>query len=121
MPGSPTGYRSSLRHHLSNTLYNAKRRSIRKSMPFDLDLNYLESIYTTECPIFNIEFKWGSADGRYNCPSLDRIDNDKGYVKGNVIFVSSKANTIKSTVVHPKELYAVADFLWEKLIELNGN
>jgi len=121
MPGSPIGYRNTLREQLSNALYNAKRRAKNRSLPFNLDLNYLDSIYTTHCPIFNIEFKWGSADGRYNSPSLDRIDNDKGYVKGNVIFISNKANVIKSSVVHPKELYAVADFLWEKLIELNGN
>jgi len=121
MPGSSTGYRNTLRQHLSNSLFNAKRRAKSKSLPFDLDLNYLESIYTLECPIFHIKFTWGAKDGRANCPSLDRIDNAKGYVKGNVIFISNKANIIKSSVVHPKELYAVADFLWHKLIEINGN
>ena len=39
-------------------------------------------------------------------PSLDRIIPEKGYVKGNVIIVSHKANTIKSDA-SPKEIWRV--------------
>ena len=31
-----------------------------------------------------------------NSPNLDRINSQKGYVKDNVIFISKKANQIKS-------------------------
>jgi hypothetical protein len=41
-------------------------------------------------------------------PTLDKIDNAKGYTKGNIIWVSSRANRIKSD--------ATLDEL-EKLIE----
>jgi len=32
-----------------------------------------------------------------NSPTLDRIDNTKGYTKDNIIIVSFKANTIKNS------------------------
>jgi len=44
-----------------------------------------------------------------NSPSLDRIDNSKGYVKGNVIVVSWRYNSLKKDGT-PAELVAVALF-----------
>lgn len=43
------------------------------------------------------------------CWSLDRKDNSLGYVKGNVVIVSLKANKIKRDAT-PLELRQVADF-----------
>lgn len=44
------------------------------------------------CPALNISL---DRSDRNHTPSLDRIDNSKGYVPGNVVVVSCKANTIK--------------------------
>ena len=44
-----------------------------------------------------------------NSPSFDRIDPTKGYVKGNVIIVSNKANVIKSNAT-VEELERVSSF-----------
>lgn len=48
------------------------------------------------CPYLNIPIKINDIKSNYNSPSIDRIDNSKGYIKGNVIIVSRKANTIKN-------------------------
>ncbi len=48
-------------------------------------------------------------------PSLDRIIPEKGYVKGNVIVVSNKANVIKNNAT-PEEIIAVGEF-YKKLLE----
>ena len=45
------------------------------------------------CPVFNIKLNTGN---RLNSPTLDRIDNNLGYVKGNIKIISSKANRLKN-------------------------
>ena len=46
-----------------------------------------------KCPIMGTEFIRG--EPRNNSPSLDRIDNDKGYVLGNIQIISNLANKMK--------------------------
>jgi len=58
------------------------------------------------CPVLGIPLKFGvkgnklqeTKGGRipHDSPSVDRIDPTKGYVKGNVIMVSYRANFLKS-------------------------
>lgn len=60
------------------------------------------------CPVLGIKLIW-TGGGRDAAASLDRIDNSKGYVPGNVEVVSGKANRIKSNAT-PEELRKVADY-----------
>ena len=49
------------------------------------------------CPLLGIEItKNIVGQPTHNSPSLDRIDNRLGYVKGNVWVISHRANTLKS-------------------------
>ena len=68
-----------------------------------------------KCPVFGIKFSFGKGNDwkfKQYSMSVDRIDNNKGYHKDNVVIVSSKANTMKSSATL-KELYQVADFYYE--------
>lgn len=47
-----------------------------------------------ECPILKIPLFMGPLHNP-NSPSIDRIDNGKGYIKGNVHVVSYRANVLK--------------------------
>jgi hypothetical protein len=106
-------WRNTKRGHASRFLDKAKDRAKKQNLPIDLDLNFLESIMTEECPVFKIKFIWGQSNGKHPYrPSLDRIIPELGYIKHNVIFISLKANMIKQEVTE-KELYAVADWLHE--------
>jgi hypothetical protein len=82
----------------ARTLNKARERATAEGTPFDLDLEYIRSIYPAcgLCPILGIPMIWGQQTGRDNSPSLDRRDPDKGYVKGNVAWISFRANRIKS-------------------------
>lgn len=53
-------------------------------------------IWNTHCPILGVELSFRSKGKRESAASLDRIDNLKGYVKGNVHLISNRANRIKS-------------------------
>ena len=48
----------------------------------------------THCPILGIELKSGGRNNP-NAPSLDRLIPEKGYVKGDVYWISFRANRIK--------------------------
>ena len=105
--------------HLKKYLNNARNRAKRDSVPFDITYEYLESIATDECPVYGIVFEWGSSNlgkgkTKENCPTLDRILPDKGYVKGNVAFISYKANRIKDNGTM-QDHYAIADWIWERI------
>jgi hypothetical protein len=43
-------------------------------------------------------------------PTLDRIDNAKGYVKGNVCVISKKANTMKNNAT-PEEVWKLSEYV----------
>ena len=104
------------RRCINNMMTNARGRARRKGLPFDLSYTYLDSIWPKDnlCPVFGFEMKFnrGKQGAYYNSPTLDRIIPSKGYVEGNVIVISNKANCIKSDA-EPKEMYKVADFFYE--------
>ena len=68
-----------------------------------------------KCPVFGTKFSFGKGHNwkyKQNSMSVDRIDNNKGYNKDNIVIVSFKANAMKSSATL-KELYQVADFYYE--------
>jgi hypothetical protein len=75
-------------------LYNARLKSKRRG--WDCDLTMDDIILPDRCPVLGIPLMIGDGKMTQNSPSLDRIDNAKGYVKGNVIVVSLRANAIKN-------------------------
>ena len=99
-----------------NMMTNARQRAKRKGLPFDLSYKYLDSIWPEDnlCPVFGFEMKFnsGKQGANYDSPTLDKIIPSKGYVQGNVIIISDRANRIK-TDAEPKEMYKVADFFYE--------
>jgi hypothetical protein len=60
-------------------------------------VDYLQDIFPKDwlCPILGIKLEWGEVGGLNSSPSLDRKDPTLGYTKGNVAFISQRANRLK--------------------------
>ena|SRR6516162_5198132 len=74
---------------------HAKRRAKDINVPFNLSVTDLPAIPLV-CPVLGIEMAKGNGNRAAGSPSLDRIVNRLGYVKGNVRIISWRANSLKS-------------------------
>jgi len=88
-------------------LMNAKYRSKKSGKEFSLSES--DICIPDFCPVFGIELKRESKETWYSAPSIDRIDNTKGYVPGNITVVSRRANILKKDAT-VKELRQMANF-----------
>ena len=87
-------------------LLSAQNRSKKKGTPCTIeetDINIPKL-----CPVFKepLEKEFRPSGKKGASPyaaSLDRIDNSKGYIKGNIQVISNKANTMKGNAT-PEEL-----------------
>lgn len=70
---------------------------------YEVNITYEDIRIPLVCPILDIELVQGGGD---NAPTLDRINNNKGYLKDNIQVISYRANRLKSDA-SPEELIAM--------------
>lgn len=87
---------------------NAKQRARVKNVPFAITL--ADIVIPSLCPVLGIPIFRGLEVSSDNSPSLDRIIPEIGYVPGNVLVMSFKANRIKAHA-SIEELKLVLEFL----------
>ena len=75
-------------------------RALKSNFEFNLTLEYLLSIFNSKCALsdLDIEFKKDWKGISEQTASLDRIDNTKGYILGNVQWVHKQVNFMKGTM-----------------------
>jgi hypothetical protein len=87
----------------------AKKRA--KNKHIDFTLRVCDIIIPKICPVLGIPIFIGdNISGKNNSPSLDRIDNTKGYVKENVQVISWRANRIKGDA-SLTDLLCIVDYM----------
>jgi hypothetical protein len=74
----------------SQLLRSARNRAKQKNMECTITQNDIH--IPKICPVFKVPF----VKGTEYAPSLDRIDNTKGYTPENIVVVSRKANVMKN-------------------------
>jgi hypothetical protein len=77
-------------------LIHAKQRAIKKGLDFNIDKS--DIIIPDICPLLNISLFVNDDKLGPNSPTVDRIVCEKGYIKGNVMVISAKANTAKGNL-----------------------
>ena len=95
----------------------AQAKSSAKRRKIDFNLEESDISIPTHCPILGIELTKTRGMGRVKSNvSLDRLNNDFGYVKGNVWVISDLANRMKSNATK-EELVLFA----QGILKLYGN
>lgn len=73
---------------------NAKNRALKNNIQFTITEE--DILIPVKCPLLNVTLQTGTKYDYNNSPSLDRIDNTKGYIKENIWVISTLANTMKN-------------------------
>lgn len=89
-------------------LEGAKRRALRLDLPFDLTL--ADVTIPKLCPVLGIPLFPGKGKFCTNSPTVDRLRPELGYVRGNVVVISFRANNIKQNAT-AHEISLVADYV----------
>ncbi|PPD55499.1 MAG: hypothetical protein CTY12_00555 [Methylotenera sp.] len=95
-------------------LSRVKGRAKHNNMEFDITID--DITIPEVCPIFGIPLSFNKNHNRDNTPSLDRVDNSKGYIKGNVQVISMRANRLKSDATL-SELRALINYMEQYIHE----
>lgn len=99
--------------YIRGNIQKIREKCRKKKIPYDINYDYLISIFPKDriCPALGIKMEFGGAyDERQNSPSIDRLYPHKGYVKGNIRFVSYLANAIMNEA-DPDEIIKVGKWL----------
>ncbi len=93
-------YRAIPAKRILNLCNGARGRAEKNGMEYDEDLyEYLIQDIPTHCPCCSVELDYSTGKGRGErrySPSLDRVNNNIGYVRSNVKIVCWHCNNVKS-------------------------
>lgn len=76
-------------------IYRVRTRAKKDNILFDITEK--DILMPETCPVFGYKLVFDNCLSLYNSPSLDRIDNNIGYIRDNVKIISYKANLIKNS------------------------
>jgi hypothetical protein len=107
---------------LKTMLRRVRNRAARSGLEFsitEVDL-LVDGKVPIICPVFGTQLVYDGGNGapgkyRPETASLDRIDNSLGYVPGNVMIISFRANRVKQDATL-KEIQQIASYMWDHLL-----
>lgn len=110
-------YKARKRRDPVRVLYwSVKTRARKKGREFDMSLEFFKEMFKPmRCTITGIKLKFAEEGAKHDpiMPTIDRIDNDRGYVEDNVRLVSWAYNRAKSNLTD-EELEKILLCPWAK-------
>jgi len=106
------------KEHRKSLIYQTMREKFRKKKAnatkngVEFTVDFGELAFPTHCPILGFELDYFADQMSENTVSFDRIDPMRGYVSGNVVIISWRANRIKNNGT-ADEHQKIADFLYQ--------
>ena len=88
--------------------YICKARAVKNNIDFNIEVD--DIIVPKKCPVLGIPLKMNSGTTKDDSATIDRINPNKGYIKGNIIVISHRANKIKSNATC-EEIYKTYKWL----------
>ena len=107
-------YYGTIKYHVQEKISTWRKASC---VPSDLTVEYLVDLYKKQdgyCYYSGEKMIFGWVDGKvhHNSLSLDKLDPNKGYVQGNVVWCTYLVNTMKQNLTET-EFYAVLSKILE--------
>lgn len=97
----------------------AKKRAKKAGLPFNIEPS--DIVVPLFCPLLGLVLTSNAGNKKFSpsSPSLDRINNDLGYIKGNVRVISDLANRMKRNAT-PEQLriFAISILVEQGFLEL---
>lgn len=97
--------------------YEAKRRAKERGLEWEFEL--AEMIVPDFCPVLNLPMFFTIGKVTDNTPTIDRVDNTKGYTRDNIDIICYRANRIKNCA-SLDELVAITMYVAEHQTSLAG-
>lgn len=89
-------------------LYHARGHARRIGVPCNLTLD--DIVIPAVCPVLGIPLRRGYGPLTDATPSVDRVNSQRGYVRGNVAVISHRANTLKNNATL-REIESLAAYM----------
>lgn len=113
-----------LKYTWKNKTSSLKSNALRRKVPFDLSPEYLEFVYELQkcsCIYTGIPISIDNRSGIHSeSLSVDRFDTSQGYIEGNILLCSNRANAIKRDQT-TEELQKWMPSWYESGLDMLGN
>jgi hypothetical protein len=93
-----------------NMVWKARVRAKKDGYP--CDISWEDIVIPEYCPILGVKLESGIGTVCNTSPTLDKIIPEKGYIKGNIQVISSKANLVKNDAT-PEEMLMFAEWAFK--------